>query len=180
LDFAPNNTSDEVRLERTIVKTCGDNWSNQMPVESGLISPGKGKVAIDLVHRDGLSSYSFIELKVRTNNPLYAAIEILQYGLLFVWSRDNLEQLGYVIKKQPVLSATSVRLEVLAPADYYAGLNLRNLETVLNIELGNLGEQRGLVLGFGFTQLGAGYSANCSPENIRFAISNKHTVWVEL
>jgi len=39
LDLAANNTSPELRLERAVVASCGENWSNQMPVASGLVGP---------------------------------------------------------------------------------------------------------------------------------------------
>jgi hypothetical protein len=179
LELSPKNTSKEVTLERAIVKSCGENWSNQMPVESGLISPNKGRTAIDLVHRESMSKYSLIELKVASNTPLFAAIEIMMYGLLFVWSKDNLQRLDYVTKAQPVLSATAVTLEVLAPVEYYSGFDLRILEKALDEGFGSFGERHGLALRFGFTELGVGYDSNYSSENLRSAISNRYPVWID-
>ena len=38
------------------MNNCGDDWSNQMPVASGLIDGSKGKrAAVDLVYRVGAS-----------------------------------------------------------------------------------------------------------------------------
>ena len=102
LELSPANTSPEVGLERSIVDACGDSWSNQMPTASGLVSSTADKrSAVDLVYRENPTTYSLIELKVGSNNPLFAAIEILRYGLLFVWSGNNQDRLGYDVKSQP-------------------------------------------------------------------------------
>ncbi len=138
LELPPNNKSPELLLERKIVEEGGDNWSNQMPVASGLVGQATDKrAAVDLVHREDENRFSLIELKVDSNNPLFAAIEILFYGLLFVWSKNNLEVLGYDIKEQPVLAATELNLCVLAPVTYYIGCDLGNLSQALNAGLYN-------------------------------------------
>ena len=151
LELSPENTSPEVRLERSIVNACGDDWSNQMPTASGLVGPAADKrAAVDLVHRDEPTTYSLIELKVDSDNPLFAAIEILMHGLLFVWSRNNRDRLGYDVKKQPVLVAENLTLAVLAPSDYYREFELKNLVSALDDGLAEFGRQHGLVLGFQF------------------------------
>ncbi len=83
------------------------SWTNQVPVASGLVLGAAGKGAkeranpgvraIDLIHRssDG-KSYDFIELKMpgkSRQTPLHAAIEILVYGLLYVFSRTHAKEL---------------------------------------------------------------------------------------
>ncbi len=70
------------------------NWTNQMPVASGLTKEKEGGRRIDLVHRcKGGDSYDFIELKTSgpddSDNPLHAAMEILIYGLAYVYSRAH-------------------------------------------------------------------------------------------
>ena len=65
-----DNTSPEVMLERSIVRAASDNWANQVPTSSGLIGPHADKVRnIDLVQRLDENHFSFIELKVASNNP---------------------------------------------------------------------------------------------------------------
>lgn len=170
-ELAANNTSPELRLERAIVNHCGDNWSNQMPTASGLVGPATDKrAAVDLVYRKDPTTYSLIELKVGSDNPLFAAIEILIYGLLFIWSKDHQAQLSYDTGKQPVLAATTVTLCVLAPADYYAGFDTTYLMKALNDGLAEFGRQRDLTLGFTFSRLNAGYDIDPLPENFRTEI----------
>ena len=133
LDLAPENASPELRLERAIVASCGESWSNQMPVASGLVGPATDKrAAVDLVCRKDSGTCSLFELKVDSNNPLFAAIEILSYGILFVWSRANQDSLGYDIENQPVLGASDITLSVLAPERYFDGMDLSAFDTVLN------------------------------------------------
>ncbi len=159
-ELGDGNTSPELKLERAIVNACGDNWSNQMPTASGLVGPATDKrAAVDLVFREDSSTYSLIELKVASDTPLFAAIEILMYGLLFVWSKNNREELGYDVEAQPVLAASKVTLGVLAPGSYYDGFDLTTLASTLDSGLNAFGKQHELKLGFEFCQLGADYSA---------------------
>jgi len=176
-NISPKNKSPEIRLERSIVSACGDNWSNQMPTASGLVGPAADKrAAVDLVYREDPSTYSLIELKVNSDNPLFAAIEILMYGLLFVWSRDNQEKLGYDVQVQPVLAASSVTLSVLAPISYYRDYDLATLSSTLNGGLVEFGERKAVTLGFEFCQLGADYAANSTSEGIRSAIGDRRPI----
>ncbi len=178
-DLSPENKSPELRLERSIINACGDNWSNQMPTASGLVGPAADKrAAVDLVYRKDPSTYSLIELKVNSDNPLFAAIEILLYGLLFVWSRDNKEKLGYDVQVQPVLAASSVMLGVLAPISYYRDYDLTALSSILNSGLVEFGERKAVTLGFEFCQLGTDYAANLTPEHVRSAIGDRRPIWV--
>jgi hypothetical protein len=132
--IADKNTSREVYLERMIVKTQeGDDWVNQVPVASGVTSTAGGRRAIDLVHRGKDRWYEFIELKTdhRGGTPLFAAMEILQYGVLYIFSRKYAQDLGYTEKG--LLNANGINLRVLAPADYYKPYNdLSWLENGIN------------------------------------------------
>jgi hypothetical protein len=176
-DLSPENKSPEIQLECSIVSACGDNWSNQMPTASGLVGPATDKrAAVDLVHRSDPGTYSLIELKVASDNPLFAAIQILLYGLLFVWSRDNQEKLGYDMEVQPVLAADSVTLSVLAPLSYYLDYDLTSLSSALNSGLAEFGEGKGVSLGFEFSA--ADLAGNSTSESVRSAIGNRRPVWV--
>jgi hypothetical protein len=177
LDLGDGNKSPELKLERAIVGACGDDWSNQLPTASGLVGPAANRrAAVDLVFREDPSTYSLIELKVASDTPLFAAIEILMYGLLFVWSKNNWEELGYDVQAQPVLAASTVTLGVLAPGSYYDGFDLTTLASALDSGLNVFGKQHELRLGFEFCELGADYSPDLKPEHIRSAISNRSSV----
>lgn len=177
-NLGANNSSPELQLERAIVNACGENWSNQMPTASGLTGPATDKrAAVDLVLREDSTSYSFIELKVNSDTPLFAAVEIIKYGLLFVWSKVNQNVLGYERKRQPVLAANTVTLGVLAPADYYSNFELTDMASVLTSGLVEFGKQHGVSLRFEFCQLGADYSPELVPESVQSAISDRSRIW---
>ena len=92
-ELARENDSPEVCLERAIVRTMNalertNVWVNQVPIASGLIHPTSDRIRkIDLVHKLGEGTFEFIELKVRSDTPLYAAMEILKYALVYAFSR---------------------------------------------------------------------------------------------
>ena len=74
LEIDSDNRSPEVKLERQIVRSSGNDWVNQVPVASGLAGSGDRRRAIDLVHRCGNGWYEFIELKVGSDTPLFGAM----------------------------------------------------------------------------------------------------------
>lgn len=129
-----NNESAEVKLERFIVQKWPASWTYQMPVASGLFDGHSDKRrAVDLVfdHKDG--HYDLVELKIKSDTPLYAAMEILGYGLVYLASRtDRAESLKYKAVDLPVLAANSITLCVLAPKCYYADSNLMWLQVAIN------------------------------------------------
>jgi len=69
-----------------------------------------------------LHSFDFIELKMSSaaGHVLYAVIEALRYGVLYLFSRRNARDLGYVIGESGLLGARDVRLVVLAPTAYFS------------------------------------------------------------
>ena len=137
----------EVRLERTILEAWGDRpdlW-NQMPVASGLLPlPGKdaegkrrvsseGRRAVDLIYQPkGVNGpIEFLELKVQRSNGSRdsvwdAALELLEYGVLYLFSRKHREELGYdkPANTYKVLDAPHIRLRVLARQNYYANQDI--------------------------------------------------------
>lgn len=137
-EISPRNRSPETRLEKAIVGDLGDTWTNQMPTASGLVTSHERKRNIDLVHRVGPRAFEFIELKVGSDTPLFAAMEILKYGMNYLYSRRHRERLGYQEDGQAPLWADTVHLRVLAPAGYYRGFELGWLEGFLNRGLGAL------------------------------------------
>ncbi len=119
-----NNKSEEVTLERAIVQRWPQKWTYQMPVASGLFGEHTDKRrAVDLVHIKDNDHFDFVELKIKSDTPLYATMEILGYGLVYLASRkDFLGGLKYG-NKEPVLSAKKINLVVLAPREYYGEYN---------------------------------------------------------
>ncbi len=141
------NRSKEVRLERKIAQALRDlgkrrkeksNWWNQMPIASGLVrSTDDRRRAIDLVHRhrqDG-KRYDFVELKIDSDTPLFALMEILRYGIVYLVLREKRVWLPEVSREKPVFNAEYVGLRVLAPKIYYCNLNLSWLEEKINLAL---------------------------------------------
>jgi hypothetical protein len=111
-----------VLLEKEIVRAYKESrrkdWSNQVPVASGLINATSyRRKAVDLVHQRAEAAFDLIELKVASNNPLYAAMEILENGLVWLLSRQNKAALGYI--GNPIIEANDLRLVVLAPERFY-------------------------------------------------------------
>ncbi len=153
LKMTETNPSEEVTLERTIARITDDNWVNQVPIASG-IDGTRGSHNVDLIHRSG-AKFSFIELKVESNHPLFAAFEIVEYGMVYVFSRIHASKLGHQAENLELLRATEVRLQVLAPHAFYDAASidwLRRLEHCLNTGLEQVGQDLLQVpIGFGFS-----------------------------
>ena len=153
-EFSTHNQSPEVTLERAVVSAAKlqnrEDWSNQIPIASGLIAGGGDRRrAIDLVHRRGQDAFDLVELKVGSDTPLYAAVEILKYSFVWLLSREHRDRLGY--RGKPIVEASDVRLSVLAPQAYYDGLALGWLEAGLSKGIAALGlERQGVTLSFAF------------------------------
>lgn len=107
----PINPSDEKKLEKAFIKACDEKtWANQVPVCSGIPLPYD---KVDWVRKLGQNHFEFIELKVESNHPHYAAIEIIIYGLLYrVWVMKN----GF---STVAIKAKKIDLKVLAPESFY-------------------------------------------------------------
>lgn len=125
----PTRLYTEVSLERRIVEVAKGKWPeawvNQVPTCSGLANSVRDTHRnIDLVCRREDGSVELIELKVitKSGHPLFAALEILQYGVLYMFYRiHKLEQLEPP-KPKPFpkfLNAKKIHLRVLAPLSYY-------------------------------------------------------------
>lgn len=140
-----DSKSPEVKLERAIVNIPPEIWPdsacwvNQVPVASGMVDPDADRRrSIDLVHKCGDKAYEFIELKVGSDTPLYAAMEILKYGVLYIFCRQDDRVSKCVNRKgEPIIDregelmqAKEIHLRVLAPAKYYEKYDLLWLETL--------------------------------------------------
>jgi hypothetical protein len=151
--IAGHNRSPEVILERAIAAACSrtgrTDWANQVPVASGLIiGAADGRRAVDLVHQCGERHFELIELKIASDTPLYAAIEILSYGCIWLLSHANPPK-----RKSAILEADHVDLRVLAPARYYAPFDLTELEATLQRGCRAVGKAHGVAITFAFDTL---------------------------
>ncbi|MBI3699666.1 MAG: hypothetical protein HY242_04385 [Afipia sp.] len=154
IKIADQNTSAEVTFERALIrallKAGRNDWSNQVPLISGVAGPHAFKKrAVDLVHRSGKDAFEFVELKIDSDTPVYAAVEILVYGLLWFLSRRDRSALSY--PAGPLLDASELKLSVLAPRDYYGSYSLGPLAKAINDGVLKLGEQHGVTMSFRFT-----------------------------
>jgi hypothetical protein len=125
---SPRNKSREVLCERRIVSLQLDEWAdaekwvNQVPVASGLTGSNRDKRrCIDLVRRVKDGEYDFVELKIDSDTPLYAAMEVLVYGLLYIFWRYDARLSEFRVRPNgpEMLKASSIHLIVAAPANYY-------------------------------------------------------------
>ena len=156
-NISDENLSPEVKIERAIVNipeqvwADAPYWANQVPTASGLVHPNADRSRkIDLVHKRGDRAYEFIELKVGSDTPLYAAMEILKYGVLYVFAREREEIFSSAKKGHELLRAEKILLKVLAPATYYAEYDLSWLENCIKTGLDKFLTQRKIKLEMDF------------------------------
>lgn len=156
LEISPENRSPEVTLERAIVRAAKAadrrDWSNQIPIAAGILAgAGNNRRAIDLVHSPAPEKFEFVELKIASDTPLFAAIEILEYGFIWLLSRRDGEALGYA--DRAIIQASDIQLSVLAPRSYYRELDLTWLTECLSEGVRRLGLRQGdMRLDFAFQE----------------------------
>ncbi|MEO8927065.1 MAG: hypothetical protein ABI306_07860 [Caulobacteraceae bacterium] len=178
--IAPHNTSGEKTLEKAIARVSGDAWANQVPTASGLINGSNDKHRnLDLVFRRQAGGFELIELKYRSDTPLFAAVEALLYGVLYLFSqlhypRGSIAQ-GYL------LDAPTAHLQVLAPAEYYLGYNFDWLQTEITRGLERVVADRRnfpATMDFAFTTFPAKFTWPCPDDTLRLALENRQpAVW---
>lgn len=132
--IAQGNPSKEVTFERAFIKRATKKrWANQVPTCSGVVTlQANRRTAIDLVEKTGSESFDFIELKIKSDTPLFAALEVLDYGVLYVFSRTNRYFLGYTPGCREILDAHHIGLRVLAPLAFYKKYTLSWLDTMMH------------------------------------------------
>jgi hypothetical protein len=141
-----DNPSKEVRLERALMRLKRPDWSNQVPVASGIAGTNaERRRAIDLVHQRGPEHFELIELKVASDTPLYAAFEIIGYTCIWLLSR-----LDPPVPNNPLLTAKAIDAVVLAPTAFYAPYQLETLRQQLDDDLQRLGRDHDVALSFRF------------------------------
>jgi hypothetical protein len=109
--------SKEVVLERRLAERSSERWTCQMSTSSGLRTGVRdSRRSIDLVQRVDEHEYRFIELKVGSDQPLYALFEVLGYGLLYLLARQHGQHGG---GRHDVMSATRIELVVAGPSSWF-------------------------------------------------------------
>ncbi|RYE69914.1 MAG: hypothetical protein EOO81_08205 [Oxalobacteraceae bacterium] len=161
--ISAHNTSAEVILERAVaaaaVALARTDWSNQVPVASGLVSrTGDRRRAIDLVRRMGEKHFQLIELKISSDTPLYAAVELLGYASLLLIARADPPS-----RATAILDADTIGLRVLAPAAFYSGYELRELGRALDAGVRALGLAHDVTMSFAFAVLDEALCADALP-----------------
>lgn len=150
---ALHNRSPEVVIERAIAAACAalnrTDWANQIPVASGLVEgAGDRRRAIDLARRHGESHFELIELKIASDNPLYAAVEIVGYACLWLLARNDRPA-----RSSALLDAERIDLTVLAPEAYYGRFPVAEIEGSFDEGVRVLGSRMGVPMSFGFRRL---------------------------
>lgn len=153
LSISAANRSPEVTFERAVVQACcrlgRSDWANQIPLVSGIAGPRAYKRrAIDLVRKVSDWEFEFVELKIGSDTPLYAATEILLYGLLWLHARCGSYASG---TRSPLLDANSIGLSVLAPSAFYRQSDTSGISAFFNSGLAALGRNHGVEMSLKFT-----------------------------
>jgi hypothetical protein len=121
-------TKYEMQLQKAIAILLDGEWANAVPTASGLTECRETARDIDLVQRLSGEEWRFVELKAMRRGgggcrgdqtPLFAALELLQYALIFHFSKQHAALLGYRADKNPVIAAEKVHLEVLMTTNCY-------------------------------------------------------------
>ncbi len=159
------NPSAETRVERAVADACirlgRHDWGNQVPTASGLLGPTRDRNrSMDLVHRRGKHHFELIELKIESNTPLSAAIQIISYACLWLIARGDRPARPSVL-----LDADRIDLRVLAPAAYYGRFALSDLESALDAGARALGNRHGVTLTFAFDVLDERISPTAIPDD---------------
>ena len=117
-DAVPKHVTEskEVVLEREITMLDTQIWTCQISTSSGVQPNGLNRRrAIDLVRFNGNDRYAFIELKADSDNPLYAAFEILGYSLAYLQAK---EQKWNGEGCHDVFTAKEIELTILGPTSW--------------------------------------------------------------
>jgi hypothetical protein len=151
--ISERNTSPEVVLERAVASACQrlnrSDWCNQVPVASGLAGgAGDRRRAIDLIHQRGSRHFEFIELKIASDTPLFAAVEIIGYASAWLLARADPPSARSIL-----MGAERIDLRVLAPGAYYGGYDLGDLARSLDRSVGAIGDRFDTAMLFGFDVL---------------------------
>jgi hypothetical protein len=178
LAIAAHNPSPEKTLEKAIVATAPDaSWANQVPTASGLYEAHRDRHRnIDLVRRRGPGAYDWIELKVGSDTPSYAATEVLQYAALYTFARRHYTDAERA--QHELLQAQTIHLRVLAPDDYYRRGPVTALERSINRGLAAFCAAEALewTMDFAFLAFPARFVWPCGAAELQAALGDIHPV----
>lgn len=133
----------EKQLQKNIaICLQGEGWGNDVPTASGLVNDRGRQMNIDLAHQIP-EGFEFIELKLESNTPHEAALQILRYGAVYLLYRVEPE-LAMRFKRNRMISAKRIVLEVLAPDRYYTvgDIDLPLLEAQLDRQVATFAAER--------------------------------------
>jgi hypothetical protein len=178
LEIAAGNPSREKTLEKAIARLAGDQWANQVPTASGLVNGRSDRQRnLDLVFEASPDRFEFIELKLECDTPLYAAIEMFQYGALYIFSRLNSQHL--FARAHFLLEAKALQLRILAPLEYYRSYRFDWLEAALTTGLqAALDRRRGLLesIDFRFNAFPDGFRWPCGDDALLASLAQRGPV----
>ena len=170
--ISEGNGSAEVIIERALaaafIRLGRTDWSNQVPVASGLVSPF-GRGAIDLVRQRSERHFEMIELKIASDTPLSAAIEVINYACIWLIARGDRPK-----RPSALLDADRIDLRVLAPAAYYARYRLSELEASLDAGVAALGAAHSAAMSFAFEVLDDRISPGPLPDDATLLTCLEH------
>ncbi len=149
----------EVWLQRQIVSAVQDGWWAEVPCVSGFNVTGPKRQSIDLIQRLAVDAYRFFELKSveRTNNPIFAGVEMIKYALFYARIRTDLHARSCLSAAScAVMNARRIQWSVVAPTAYYRvafplGFDpLSSLSRSISAAFRSLGEHVGAEMSFEF------------------------------
>jgi hypothetical protein len=154
-----------------------------IPVASGVIPDVmEGGRRIDLARQCSAGWFEFLELKVgdHCDTPLHAAVEIIGYGLIYLFSRRYQKELGYDSGNM-LLAAHRISLKVLAPSISYSLGSLANFESELNRGLAEVVSSQNLdrlTIDFRFEQLPSDFELESACKSPCEVMARRSTVYL--
>jgi hypothetical protein len=106
-------------------------------------------------------------MNIDSDTPLMAAIELLQYFVLFLFSRRALCSL----QRPELLNARHVHLRVLAPQRFYMGFDLHWLERELERGVIDVAKDHGVAVDFEFLVFADDFQLPCPDHLLESAVA---------
>jgi len=173
----PNKHFEKQLQKQIAICLENDDWGNDVPTASGLVNSGSRQMNIDLAHRTA-RGFELVELKISSDTPYEAALQVLRYGAIYMLYRLDPE-LARRFKFNSMLRAKCVIFEVLAPLQYYTGpeIDLRFLETQLDGDLKMFATRRAACVDLAFRFMafppGFTYRPGMDCETLRDAVRRR-------
>lgn len=143
-EIRDDNISQETLLEKAVAMlACEDymrGWFNQCPVATGIVDSNKDRRrAVDLVHLSH-GKARLIELKWDSDTPLSALLQILKYGLAYVFARLRLRE--FQLKNRQLMNVKHLGLEVVGPHEFFMKQRQSNLFPVMDEAVSKFASKR--------------------------------------